>query len=217
MSLHPSRRSSTWAPRSSPPPPQPLRSSPGERLRSDALAMAVGERHSARGQSQLGPRQGRWLVTLAGRRARRPGRAGRTHREGRGCVGSGAGPQGDKPHPPRGPSCHLPPRPGHPSSIHPSSPQVALHLVRPWGSRPGKRAPSDAVQPVPTCTVPSAKTGEEGTPDWLPGGCWTGELGPGAQAPPPRSVGATGKLKDMQGPRLRPANPTPTLPKSDST
>ena len=163
------------------------------------------------GQSQLAPRQG----TMAGHPCRQARAGG--DREGQGAhtgravrQGLRRGPPGRQAPPPTGPAATWPRHPGHPSSIHPSSAGRSSSSPT-LGLTSGETPPSDAVQPVPTCTVPSAKTGEEGTPDWL---LAAAGLGSWDQVPKCHLHAQWGslKLKDMQGPRLRPATPTPTPP-----
>lgn len=129
-------------------------------LRAVTPAMAAGERH-LHGAEPVSSQTGDdgWSPMQAGEGWWRPGRAGRTHREG---------PQGDKPHPTR---ALLPPGPTtraihHPSSIHPSSAGCSSSSLT-LGLTSRETPPSEEAQPVPTCTLPSAETGEEGTPDWL--------------------------------------------------
>lgn len=109
-----------------------------------------------------------WSPAQAGEGWRRPGRAARTHREGRGAGAQAPAPRetGALPHLTRGPPATWPCHPGHPSSIHPSSAGGSSSSPV-LGLTSGETLPSEAAQPEPTSTLPSAKTQEEGTPDWL--------------------------------------------------
>lgn len=151
------RRSRMAARVPSPPPPNPCAQA-RRALCAVTPAMAQGSRHPHGAEpvsSQTGDDGWSPLQAAEGWGGDR-GRAGRTHREGH-RQGLRRGPPGRQAPPPR---ALLPPGPATRAIHHPSirPPQVALHLVRPWGLTSGKR-PSDAVQPVPTCTVPSAKLG----------------------------------------------------------
>lgn len=182
-------------------------------------AMAAGERHP-HGAEPVSSQTGDdgWSPMQAGEGWRPPGKAGRTHTEGREAGAQARAPRetSARPHPTRAPPATWPRHPGHPSSIRPRPRQVALHLARPWGSRPGN-APQRVAQPVPTCTLPSAKPGEEGTPDWL---LAAAGLGSWDQAPKRHLRPQWGHCSAHRhaGPQPEASNPhPPSLPKSDST
>ena len=180
-------------------------------------AMAAGEWHP-HGAEPVSSQTGDdgWSPMQAREGWRPPGKAARTQ-GGPWGRGSGAGPQGDKRAAPpyTGASCHLAPPPG-PSIIRPSSSSAGRSSSSPTlGLTPGKRSPASVS--VPTCTLPSAKTGEEGTPDWL---LAAAGLGSWDQAPKRHLRLQWGHCSAHRhaGPQPEASNPhPPSLPKSDST
>lgn len=132
----------------------------------------------------------------------------RAHREGREAGAQARAPRetSARPHPTQGPPATWPRHPGHPSSVRPRPRQVALHLARPWGSRPGN-APQRAFLYLPALCH-QLKLGRKAR---LTGSWRLLDWGVGTRRPSATSAcsGVTAAHTDMQGPSLRPATPTP--------